>query len=217
MTQAASDPYRPARLLLELRRQGVTDDAVLKAIETVNRADFAAPELADLAYEDCALPIGCGQTLYSPIVAGQLLQALGIRPGADMRVFVIGAGSGYTMALAAQMAGTVAGIDRYYSLVDGCSRVHERYDGGAVYRYYHGDGLGGLDTGEGFDRILLAGAIDEIPSALTRLLPRGGRMVAPVDHGDGVVLRILGGDGSLAEHTLSRTIGRLVAGPAKRL
>ncbi|MEM7767439.1 MAG: protein-L-isoaspartate(D-aspartate) O-methyltransferase [Pseudomonadota bacterium] len=212
-----ADPFRPARLLLELRRHGVTDDSVLQAIEAVDRADFAAPGLEDLAYEECDLPIGCGQTLYSPLVAGQLLQALQIAPGAGEAVFLVGAGSGYTMALAARTAGVVAGIDRYFTLVEAASQALADHDQGAAFRFYHGDGLGGLDTGETFDRILLTGTVDAVPSALTRTLSPHGRMVVPVRDGDRWIVRVLNGDGRHFDRALARPISALAPGPAQRL
>ncbi len=212
-----TDPYRPARLLLEARRQGVTDPAVLQALERVSRADFVAPDLADLAYEDCALPIGCGQTLYSPILAGQLLQALAIEPGGGNSVFLVGAGSGYTMALAAQIAGKVAGIDRFYGLIDGASQALSARGEAGNYRFYHGDGLSGLATGEMFDRILVAGAVDEIPSALMRALSRDGRLVVPGLDGEHGRVRVLCGDGTQFEHPLSRPVSPMMSGAARRL
>jgi len=212
-----SDPYRPARLLLEARRQGITEDAVLAALEMVSRADFTGPALADLAWEDCDLPIGCGQTLYSPIVAGQLLQALQIAPGRRDSVFLVGVGSGYTTALAAKLAGSVAGIDRYFTLVEAAGSALARQDAGGACRLYHGDGLGGLSTGETFDRILLTGTVEEIPSALTRALRPAGRLVVPFRDGEHCLLRILCGDGIRFEQALARPVQALVAGTARRL
>ncbi|MEO0753712.1 MAG: protein-L-isoaspartate O-methyltransferase [Pseudomonadota bacterium] len=212
-----SDPFRAAKLLLELRQQGVTDDGVLKAIETVSRADFTPPDTADLAFEDCALPIGCGQTLYSPMVAGQLLQALQLTPNHSQSVFVIGAGSGYTMALAGQMAKSVSGIDRYFSLLETASRALSKAAAGAIYEFYHGDGLNGLASSILFDRILLAGTTDRVPDALSRMLKPGGRIVTPLRETNGTVLRSLDSNGQSSDWPLHQTISPLVPGPARRL
>ena len=61
MEELTVDPFRAARLVLRLRQEGVTDDAVLGAMETIDRGAFVDdPELKQLAFADCALPIPCG-------------------------------------------------------------------------------------------------------------------------------------------------------------
>ena len=103
MADLIPDPLRAARLVLSLRRKGVTDDGVLTALETVDRGVFVAPHLAKMVAEDCALPIPCGQSIPRPIVTAKLLRALQISPGKEERVLLIGSGSGYTAALLSQI------------------------------------------------------------------------------------------------------------------
>ena len=77
MEELTVDPFRAARLVLRLRQDGVTDDGVLRAMETVDRGAFVeAADLKALAFADCALPIPCGQVIPRPTVTGHLLQAL---------------------------------------------------------------------------------------------------------------------------------------------
>jgi protein-L-isoaspartate(D-aspartate) O-methyltransferase len=58
--------------LLTLRRRGIGDQAVLRAMDEVPRGLFVADEFADHAYADQALPIACGQTISQPYVVAYM-------------------------------------------------------------------------------------------------------------------------------------------------
>ena len=122
MGELTDDPFQAARLILTLRREGITDPGVLRAIETVPRSLFIEPSLADLAYEDCVLPIGCGQTLERPSVVSSMLQALQLSAGQVKRVLIVGCGSGYTAALVAELCQQVYAIERLRRLTDRAAR-----------------------------------------------------------------------------------------------
>ena len=174
MASLIADPFRAARLVLLLRQAGITDDGVLKAMETIDRGAFVDPSLADLAFEDCILPIACGQIISSPTVTGQLLQALQLAPlTKEARILLVGAGSGYTAALAAQLGAHVYAIERYGRLTESLRQriVELKLETIAVR---HGDGLVGWAEQGPFDRILLTGAVEEVPGNLIRQLARGG-------------------------------------------
>src|SRR5208282_132898 len=81
-----------AKLILSLRSQGVTDPAVLAAIERTPRDLFTPDLFKERSWEDSALPIACGQTISQPFIVGLMTQALTLEPRA--RVLEIGAGSG---------------------------------------------------------------------------------------------------------------------------
>lgn len=191
MAELIADPLRAARLVLALRRQGITDDAVLSALETVDRSAFVAPEYTKLAVEDCAVPIACGQTLLRPLMTARLLHALEVSPGKEDRVLLVGAGSGYTAALLAQTCRHVFGVERYRGLADAARArlVDLKVENVSIY---HGDGLAGLPEHGPYDRILLTGAIRTVPAALMDGLAKGGVLVAPVEGANGAqVLRRL--------------------------
>ncbi|NQV54951.1 MAG: protein-L-isoaspartate O-methyltransferase, partial [Rhodospirillales bacterium] len=57
---------RKARLVLGLRKAGVTDSRVVAAMEALPREPFVPAALRASAYEDTALPIGHHQTLSQP-------------------------------------------------------------------------------------------------------------------------------------------------------
>src|SRR5476649_2161623 len=119
MTRKAREPAEKdtklARLVLGLRSQGVTDPAVLSAIELTPR-DLFTPELfKERAWEDSALPIACGQTISQPLIVGMMTQALTLE--SRSRVLEIGTGSGYQTAVLSRLSRLVYSVERYRTLL----------------------------------------------------------------------------------------------------
>ena len=108
---------RKIRLIMELRNGGVTDRAVLSAIETVPREIFVPPVFRDRAYENSALPIGGGQTISQPLIVGLMTQALELTK--RMKVLEVGTGSGYQTAILAKVSRRVYTIERIRELLVG--------------------------------------------------------------------------------------------------
>ena len=184
MADLIPDPLRAARLVLSLRRQGITDDGVLTALETVDRGAFVANNLKPMVGEDCALPIPCGQSIPRPIVTAKLLRALQVSPGKEERVLLIGSGSGYTAALLSQISRHVYGIERYERLVaQSRTRLAELNVDNVTIK--HGNGLLGLQEHGPFDRILLTGAIKTIPAVLIEQLAKNGLLVTSIESSTG--------------------------------
>ncbi len=172
-----ADPFRAARLLLSLRQQGVTSSRVLGAMETIDRSAFVDPALRELGFEDCSLPIGCGQTLPPPSVTGTMLQALQLPEARLTRILLIGAGCGYLATLLAQFADQVHGVERYQRLTDETrARLVHLGIGGVSVRC--GNGLDGWPEKGPFDRIVLAGTLEEVPQRLFAQLAPSGRLLA---------------------------------------
>src|SRR3974390_2921855 len=119
MTESAkqSDEHETqlARLVLALRSQGVTDPAVLAAIERTPRDLFTPDLFKERSWEDSALPIACGQTISQPFIVGLMTQALTLEPRA--RVLEVGTGSGYQTAVLSRLARLVYTIERYRTLM----------------------------------------------------------------------------------------------------
>ena len=209
MAGLIADPFRAARLILLLRQAGITDDGVLKAMETIDRGAFVDPALADLAFEDCVLPIPCGQIISSPTVTGQLLQAMQITPlQKEARILLVGAGSGYTAALAAQLGAHVYAIERYKRLTEALRQriIELKLETIAVK---HGDGLVGWPEQGPYDRILLTGAVTSVPENLILQLARGGSLIAPLLSDNGLILQRVGSDESRQTLPFSGTVPSL--------
>lgn len=171
------DPKR-ARLILGLRRAGITDARVLAAIETVPRARFVPDTFLDQAWDNVALPIGYGQTISQPEVVAVMTEALQVAPGS--KVLEIGTGSGYQAAILARLADRVFSIERHLPLFERTAPLLEELVGDRV-RLRHGDGFLGWPEEAPFDRILLtAGAVEVPPALLEQLSPEGGVLLAPL-------------------------------------
>lgn len=184
MADLIPDPLRAARLILSLRRQGVTDDGVLTALETVDRGAFVSEELRGMVAEDCVLPIPCGQSIPRPVVTAMLLRALSIEPDKHARVLLIGSGSGYTAALLSQISRHVYGVERYERLAEQSKARLEEF-GVKNVTIKHGNGLQGLSQHGPFDRILLTGAVKTIPAVLIDQLKKNGLLVTPIETSNG--------------------------------
>lgn len=217
MADLIADPFRAARLILLLRRQGIRDDAVLAAMETVDRGAFADSSLGDLAYEDTVLPIPCGQIIPKPVVVAQLLGALKASSGKEDRILIVGAGSGYMTALLAQIGRHVWAVDRYLRLVtETRARLHELKVENVSLT--HADGLQGWSAHKPFDRILLTGAVSVIPEALIAQLAKDGALVAPLNDADGEqVIRRVSAEGNEKDYAILEALPELRAGRSAQL
>jgi protein-L-isoaspartate(D-aspartate) O-methyltransferase len=196
MTELArrEDPHdtQVARLILALRSQGVTDPAVLAAIEKTPRELFTPDLFKDRSWEDSALPIACGQTISQPYIVGLMTQALTLEPRA--RVLEIGTGSGYQTAVLSRLARLVYTIERYRTLKrDAEARFQTLGLTNIITKF--GDGGLGWPEQAPFDRILVTAAAPSEPKTLLRQLKPAGVLVAPV--GKGPVQRLMryAGDG----------------------
>lgn len=169
---------RKIRLLMELRRQGVSDTRVLSAIERVPREHFVLPAFRDRAYENAALPIEFGQTVSQPLVVAAMSQALEV--GDRMKVLEIGTGSGYQAAVLARLCRRLYTIERWRDLL---AQAEKRFHDLRIHNITAklGDGSKGWPEQAPFDRILVtAAAADSIPEQLLEQLAEGGIMVLPL-------------------------------------
>jgi len=162
---------------LALRRRGISDQGVLRAMDEVPREHFVTAEFANSAYADQALPIACGQTISQPYVVGYMTEQLEVEP--DHRVLEIGTGSGYQAAILSRLAREVVSIERYRTLAD-MARDRLKTLGYANVTVLAGDGVSGAPEKAPFDRIIITAAAEEVPDALVNQLRDGGIMVLPL-------------------------------------
>jgi len=172
----------------QLRRRGITDDAVLAAMEFVPRHEFVPREFREKSYDDVPLPIGDGQTISQPYIVAAMTAALHVRP--NDRVLEIGAGCGYQAAILSRLAGEVFGVERRTELALSATARLERLG----YRNIHvhcGDGTLGMPDFAPFDAILVAAAAPAIPQPLLAQLAEGGRMIVPVGDAEHQELQLI--------------------------
>jgi protein-L-isoaspartate(D-aspartate) O-methyltransferase len=157
---------------LALRRRGISDQAVLRAMDEVPREHFVAAELVDSAYADQALPIACGQTISQPYVVAYMTEQLEVEP--QHHVLEVGTGSGYQAAVLSRLARDVVSVERYRTLAD-TARERLKTLGFTNVTIIAGDGFAGVPAQAPFDRIIVTAAADEVPEALVAPLgPRDG-------------------------------------------
>ena len=163
--------------LLTLRRRGIADQAVLRAMDEVPRQQFVEHEFTDDAYADRALPISCGQTISQPYVVAYMSELLGLRP--HHRVLEVGTGSGYQAAVLSRLAREVVSIERYRTLAD-VARGRLAKLGYSNVEVIVGDGFAGVPGRAPFDRIIVTAAAEQAPKALIEQLAEDGVMVLPI-------------------------------------
>ena len=157
--------------------RGVRDPRVIAAIEEVPREIFVPDPSRGRAYQDRPLPIGCGQTISQPYMVAFMVEALELR-GND-RVLEIGAGSGYAVAVLAEIVREVFAVERIQELVDKATITLREAGYGHVH-IKHADGTEGWLDEAPFDAILVSASAKAIPAALKAQLQIGGRLVVPV-------------------------------------
>ena len=196
MSVDANDPperdLRLAKLVLGLRSQGVSDPAVLTAIERTPRDLFTPDLFKDRSWEDSALPIACGQTISQPYIVGLMTQALTLEPRA--RVLEIGTGSGYQTSVLSRLSRLVYTVERYRTLLRAAEARFEALKITNIITKF-GDGFLGWAEQAPFDRILVTAAAPDEPTILLKQLKPSGVLVAPVGKGPVQELRRYAGDG----------------------
>lgn len=177
------DAEAKMQFLFALRSKGVTDRAVLNAMEKIDRGAFIKGYFAERAYDDMPLPIACGQTISQPSVVALMTQALKLGP--RDKVLEVGTGSGYQAAILSQLARRVYTVDRHKRLVAAARAVFQKLELANITAFT-ADGSFGLPDQAPFDRILVTAAAEDPPGPLLAQLKIGGIMVLPVGQSDTV-------------------------------
>jgi len=186
---ASTSPPEKMMFQLTLRRRGISDQAVLRAMEEVPRETFVEEADRAEAYRDSALGIACGQTISQPFVVAYMTEQLKLQK--PHRVLEIGTGSGYQAAILSRLVNQVLTIERFRTLADAARARLEKLG------YYNievmlGDGFD-VPAGVGqFDRIIVTAAMAQIPPKLLDLLEPEGILIAPVGppHGVQTLVRV---------------------------
>ena len=176
MPAIAADFARKRQTMVEcqIRTFDVTDQPLLQRFLDVPRELFVGPEHQAAAYSDSLLNVR-GRAMLRPLVLARLLQAARLEPG--QRILVVGAGAGYTAALAAGLAAEVVALESDADLA-GTARANLAQLGLGNVDVRTGPLAEGVKGGRGFDVIVLDGAVAVEPTQLLAQLADGGRLVA---------------------------------------
>lgn len=199
-------------MIMRLRGRGISDNAVLRAMELVDRRHFTSQKHWDIAYDEQSLPISCGQTLSKPLTVALMTQMLDLTP--ELKVLEIGTGSGYHTAVLSNIVKRVYSVERYKTLIADAEKSFIKLKvTNHVIR--HGDGRYGWKGQAPFERIILGCAIKKEPTKLMEQLSDAGVLIAVVD--DNLMRYRKNGGSVSAETFFPLSLPMLEAGKSKSL
>jgi len=214
---AGDDSVGRMQFLLTLRRRGIGDAAVLRAMDEVPREYFIEGATLEAAYADRALPIACGQTISQPYVVAYMTEQLAVEP--KHRVLEVGTGSGYQAAILSRLAREVITVERFRTLAE-AARGRLQTLGYRNVEVRLGDGLAGAPDKAPFDRIMVTAATETVPTNLLGQLGEGGVMLLPLGPQGGaqhLVRLTKSGDETRREELIAVRFVPLLAGQAREL
>lgn len=159
----------------QIRTWEVLDPQVLDTIAHIKREDFVPPAYRKMAFADFNIPLGHGETMWTPMQEARLLQILELRP--SDKVLEVGTGSGYFTALLASLAGHVYSVDDIGDFVD-TARVKLAAHGCGNVTLERGDAARGWDFHAPYEAIVVTGSMPLLPRAFKEALSINGRLVA---------------------------------------
>ena len=166
-----------ARLLLSIRKEGITDQRILSAFEAIPRHLFVPKVFSDQAYDDIPVPIACDQTVSQPSLVAFMINALEV--GERMKVLEIGTGSGYQTAVLSLLCRRIYSIERHRLLQLDAVRRFTALDLSNISSVT-GDGSLGWPEQAPFSRIIVSAAVAQVPQILLDHMADGGIMVIPI-------------------------------------
>lgn len=162
---------RHAMVASQLRTNAVSDARVVAAMGRVPREAYLAGTAQALAYRDTAVPLGGGRALNAPIATGRLLTEAQVEP--TDRVLLIGAATGYTAAVLAELAADVVAVE-IDAMLAGAARI--ALAGHANVAVVEGALAEGAPDNGPYDLLLIDGAVVEVPAVLAGQIKPGGRI-----------------------------------------
>ncbi len=161
----------------QVRPWHVLNEAVLSVMSQIPRETFVPHDYLNLAYSDTDIPLGDHQTMLSPKMVGNALQALALQ--GDEKVLEVGTGTGYITACLSKLAATVISVEIQPAL----SAQAEKNLSSLQCRNItleQGDGSQGWEIYAPYDAIVVTGSYPlGVPKKICEQLhPKGGRLFA---------------------------------------
>lgn len=185
MTEQSFEVMRRAMVESQLRTTGVSDPRVVAAMATVPRERFVPAERRTLAYMDRPVALGAGRELNLPEATGRLLTAAQVRP--RDHVLLVGAATGYTAAVLAELATRVVALEESAALLS----VARDVLGGTAIELVEGQLNQGWPAAAPYDLIVVDGRVDHVPDGFIEQMADGGRIACAV-HDKGATRLALG-------------------------
>jgi protein-L-isoaspartate(D-aspartate) O-methyltransferase len=169
----------------QIKTNKVTEPSVIEALASVPREAFVADAQKKLAYIDRPVAIGAGRRMTEPMVLARLLQVANLK--LSDTVLVVGAGTGYSAVILARLVKKVVAIESAPELAERAKAIIGQMGIGNI-SIVTGDLTAGRPADGPYDFILVDGAAEIVPEALTGQLADRGRL-AVVIKDQGVVGR----------------------------
>jgi protein-L-isoaspartate(D-aspartate) O-methyltransferase len=166
------------QLINLLNINGISDPTVLQAMQKVERHLFVPEQYKEDAYNDCALPIECNQTISQPYIVAFMTEAANL--DADSKVLEIGTGSGYQAAILGEICKEVYSIEVIKKLAESASSLLEKL-GYKNIHVKHDNGKTGWQKHAPFDTIIITAAATKIPDLLLKQLHIDGNVIFPLE------------------------------------
>jgi protein-L-isoaspartate(D-aspartate) O-methyltransferase len=173
----------------QLRRRGIQDRRVLRAMMEIPREEFVPSESRVIAYGDEPIHIGYGQTISQPYMTALMAEVLELT-GTEA-VLEVGSGCGYAAAVLGALAARVISVEIIPGLVDMARSNLRRTGRDANVTIVQGDGSLGFPPGAPYDAISVAAGAPELPLSLLDQLRDPGRLTIPVGNRDDQELRVV--------------------------
>jgi len=158
-------------------RQGIKNKSILNVMRDIDRRNFVSKEYSDIAYDDCAIPLGENQTISQPFIVAFMTENLELKP--RHKVLEIGTGSGFQTAVLSKLADLVVSVEINEVLAKKASIRLDQL-GYSNISLHHSDGIQGISKYAPYDRILVSAASDKIPKKLFDQLSINGQMIIPI-------------------------------------
>jgi protein-L-isoaspartate(D-aspartate) O-methyltransferase len=168
------------QLIVFLKHEGF-EEKIVNAFEKVKREDFIQDSLKNLAYENIALPLSESETISQPSTIAIALSLLKLKE--NQKVLEIGSGSGYVLALMAEIVGEkgkVYGVEIVKELAKSSKELLKKCKNIEIFNK---NGNQGLLEKAPFNRIIMSAAPEKIPIEILEQLNEGGIIVAPIGPG----------------------------------
>ena len=159
-----------------LRKMGITDNNVLRAMWNVPRHEFISEALRFQAYDEKALPIGHGQTISHPYTVAKMSELLEVNKGD--KILEIGTGSGYQTAVLSELNAQVWSVELKKPLTDNAKSILAKL--GYTVAIRNGNGNLGWKSYAPFHAIIVTAGAPVLPDELIKQLHTGGKLIIPI-------------------------------------
>lgn len=159
----------------QIRPWEVLDQTVLDLLFKVRREEFVPATYRSLAFFDMEIPLGQGESMWSPKLEARAAQALQLNK--TDKVLEIGTGSGYLTALLASLAGHVYSVEIHADFIREAETRLKAHGFGNI-TLETGDASLGWEKHAPYDAIVVTGSLPIMPANLPAQLAPGGRLFA---------------------------------------